>query len=434
VRETLFGAYVALRGRPLARHLREIEASQWLTREATENLQLAKLRAMLHRAARSVPYYAEIFRRAGFDPSRVSSPADLRRLPVLDRETLSARLPDLLSRTPLTGAMLRSTGGSTGRPVRFYVDQHERTTRSAHLYRNLRWMGWDLGKRAAYVWGSDADSKEHRGWRAALRDTVAGVLWLDAFTLHQDRLDEYLDRLQRFDPVVLIGYPSSLHILAERALATSRRFRLGGVQSSAEMLAPAVRRDLKDAFGGAVLDRYGCREAGVVAHECPEGAMHVNAEAVVMECEGGEVLLTTLNNDTMPLIRYRNEDLAEMSADRCRCGRGLPLVGRIQGRRSDVILSPSGKMIHGEFFTHLFYEAPGVRRFQVRQTRLEEIEINVVATGEFTPEARSTIERSIHAHADPGFHVVWNSVSEIPPGPSGKHRFTISDVRKGSGD
>jgi phenylacetate-CoA ligase len=95
-----------------------------------------------------------------------------------------------------------------------------------------------------------------------------------------------------------------------------------------------------------------------------------------------------------------------------------------------VIRSPRGQLIHGEFFTHLFYDAPGIRRFQVRQTRLDRLEIRVVADGAFTPEARQILDRHIH-HADRAFQIEWIPVAEIPAGPSGKFRFTISDL---SGD
>ncbi len=428
MRAALFRSYLALRGRELLRYLGQIEKSQWLPREQVDALQLRKLKALLAHAGSHVPYYREIFERRGFQPERIRSAADLSALPVLQKRDIVDRFQDLRSVPEPPDTMPNATGGATGRPLRFLVNGYERVTRSAHLYRNLRWFGWDLGGRTAYVWGSDVDSREHHGWRAAIRDAVSGVMWLDAFALEQDRLDDYLDRLEKFQPQVLIGYPSSLHVLARRALRGSRRLRLGGVQSSAEMLADPVREDLRRAFGGVVMDRYGCREAGVVSHECERGRLHVNAESVLVESEGGQLLVTTLNNYSMPLIRYRNEDLGSLSVEPCPCGRGLPVMERVQGRLSDVIVSPGGRLIHGEFFTHLFYAAEGVERFQVRQTRRDRLEISIVATDAFTPEARDGIERAVREHADASFDIHWNLVGEIPPGPAGKFRFTISDL------
>ena len=179
MRRALYRGYAATRTRELLRRLAEIEKTQWLSRDAIEALQAARLRAMLVRAAREVPYYRDLFGQTGFDPGAIRSSADLRALPILEKETISQafdRLRAASTATPASRATtIRSTGGSTGRPVRFLVDREEMAARSAHIYRNLRWLGWDLGDRAAYVWGSDIDAKDHAGWRGALRDSVAGV-------------------------------------------------------------------------------------------------------------------------------------------------------------------------------------------------------------------------------------------------------------------
>ncbi len=428
MRRAVWRVCLALRARPVLAALRELETSQWLPAADVEALQVRKLRPLLAHAGTTVPYYRDLFARIGFDPLRVQSIGDLCALPILERDTLIERFDDLRSERPPSRAVGRATGGSTGRPVRFLVDEPETATRSAHIDRNLRWLGWDPGDRLAFVWGSDIDSAEHRGALARLRDAVSGTLWIDAFTLGRGDLDDALRRIQEHDPAVLIGYPSSLHLLAERALASGRTLSLRGIQTSAEMLAPRVREDLQKAFGCRVLDRYGCREAGIIAHECPEGRLHVNAEAVVMECPQGDVVVTALNNYAMPLIRYRNEDSGEMSAGVCACGRGLPLAGGIRGRLSDVIRAPGGRLIHGEFFTHLFYDAPGVKRFQVRQVRRDELQIACVADEAFTAGVMARLESHIHAHGDPAFRIRWLRVDEIPAGPSGKFRFTISDV------
>ena len=426
MRKALVRAWMAARARPLLASLAEIEKSQWLSADEVAGLQNRKLRETLAHAAGSVPYYRDLFRKEGFDPMSVRSVTDLRRLPPLGRETLTARFDDLLADPAPPGRFIRSTGGSTGRPLRFAVDPHEMITRSAHIYRGLGWLGWHPGDKVAYVWGSDIDTREHKGTLGRLRDTFMRVLWLDAFTLSEELLDQYLDRLRVFEPKVLIGYPSSLHLLAQRAMETSVRPRIGGIECSAEMLTPRVREDLRAAFGCPVLDRYGCRETGVVAHECPEGALHINAESVVVESLEGELLLTTLNNRSMPLIRYHNEDLGLLSERRCPCGRGLPLMDKLQGRMSDIIRTPGGRLIHGEFFTHLFYGVRDVSRFQVKQTRRDHLEIRVVAGERFMLADQKELERAIVAHADQAFGVTWMRVDEIPSGQSGKYRFIIA--------
>jgi phenylacetate-CoA ligase len=130
----------------------------------------------------------------------------------------------------------------------------------------------------------------------------------------------------------------------------------------------------------------------------------------------------------MPLIRYRNEDLVKIGGEACPCGRGLPMMTQVVGRRSDIIQSPSGRAIHGEFFTHLFYDAPGIREFQVVQTAPADLVIRVVADASFGASHRNRIEAAIRDHADAAFRVRWETLAEIPRGASGKFRFTLSEV------
>lgn len=426
-RGALVRTYLRVRQPGMWRALERLESSQWMTPGEIEALQARRLQALLVHAGRHVPYYKEVFGRLGFDPSTATL-ADLTALPVLDRDTLRDRFEDLRARSPRPGARPRSTGGSTGRGVRVLVDDAEMASRGARQYRHLRWLGCEPGGRVAYVWGSDIDARDHRGPAGRLRDVLRGVLWLDAFSMQSGRLDEDLERLRRHDPDVVIGYPSSLHLLARHALETGRRLRLRAVESSAEVLSEGVRRDLSEAFGCEVRDRYGCREAGIVAHECPQGRLHVNAESVVVEVVQGELLLTTMDNFAMPLVRYRNEDLAEILEGACPCGRGLPTLRSILGRRSDIIRAPGGRLIHGEFFTHLFYDVAGITRFQVRQTEISLLKISYVSDDTFDDAARARLDRLIRDHADPSFRVEWRRVAEIPAAPSGKFRFTLSDL------
>jgi phenylacetate-CoA ligase len=427
VRASLVRLYLRARQPRMWSLLSRLEASQWMSPARIEQEQVRRLRALLSHAARHVPYYTELFTRVGFDPSRATRES-LAALPVLDRDTLRDRFEDLRSRATHPGARTRSTGGSTGRGVRVLVDDEEMISRAARQHRNLRWLGCAPGGRIAYVWGSDIDARDHHGAAGRLRDAARGLLWLDAFTMETARLDQDLERLRRHEPDVVIGYPSSLHLLARRALETRRPLALRAVETSAEVLSPGVRRDLQEAFGCAVLDRYGCREAGIVAHECPEGRLHVNAESVLVEVVGGEVLLTTLDNHVMPLVRYRNEDIAETLEGTCPCGRGLPMLRSILGRRSDIIRAPGGRLIHGEFFTHLFYDVAGITRFQVRQTEPARLIISVVADPSFDDAAQVRLQNLIAEHADPAFRVEWRRVAEIAAATSGKFRFTLSDL------
>lgn len=410
--------------------LRELESSERLPAHTLRAMQQEHLLATLVHASEKVPYYRDIFRSRGIDPVYAGASAALEALPVLTKEIIRERREDLIAEdADRRGAAGNATGGSTGRPLTFLQDRSHRRWNQAALYRGFLWTGWKLGDPIAYLWGSDIDARNHRG-RGAVRDAVVGVTWVDAFTLDDAAMDHLLARLGSESRHLLVGYASSLALLARHALARGGGPRIRAVQSSAELLVPEVRALIEQAFGCRVYDRYGCREAGVVAHECGEGSgWHINAENVLVETDSrGNLLLTTLMNFAMPLIRYANEDLGAFGGGRCACGRGLPLLSRIIGRRTDIIRSPSGRSIHGEFFTHLFYGAEGVREFQVRQRSIHNLHILVAAGEPFGEESRRSIESAILQHGDGRFRVTWESVPRVPRASSGKHRFVICEI------
>jgi phenylacetate-CoA ligase len=104
------------------------------------------------------------------------------------------------------------------------------------------------------------------------------------------------------------------------------------------------------------------------------------------------------------------------------------MLRSILGRRSDIIRAPGGRLIHGEFFTHLFYDVAGITRFQVRQTEPARLIISVVADPSFDDAAQVRLQNLIAEHADPAFRVEWRRVAEIAAATSGKFRFTLSDL------
>ena len=430
MRRHLHRAYLRARQRQVLRILEDLERSQWLSPDEIEALQRNRLRALLQHAAANVPFYRKAFHEAGIDPRAIEGPEVLASLPVVTKEMIRGGEDLFVSQdAAVRGTVLNQTGGSTGKPLQLHQDRDYRLHRQAVMYRGFRWCGWRIGGPLAYVWGSDIDATAHRGL-GAIRDALFGVTWIDAFTLEQGALDAVLARIGRADPEILIGYTSTLRLLARKALGRGGGPRVRSVETSAELLTAEARQEIETAFSTRVLDRYGCREAGVIAHECgARQGWHINAETVLLEIEAdGGLLVTTLMNRAMPLIRYRNEDLADLSGERCPCGRGLPLMSRVVGRRSDLILSPSGRAVHGEFFTHLFYGVPGVAEFQVVQETASDLVIRIVAEPAFSETHRRRIEAAIREHADPGFRVRWESVVRIPREASGKFRFTISMI------
>jgi phenylacetate-CoA ligase len=223
-----------------------------------------------------------------------------------------------------------------------------------------------------------------------------------------------------------------------------RKYGIGGirpqaVQLTAEVVTQVQREFVEETFHCRVFNRYGCREVSLIAHECSaHSGLHILAENNYVEFlkdgqpvsvgEEGLIVITNLNNYGMPLLRYQIGDTGIPSNTICECGRGYPLMEMTKGRLVDIIVSPSGKLLHGEFFTHLFYKIKGVRQFQVIQETRRDLQIKIVKGDGFSQETLHFLEQAIHTHGDPGFVVHFEICDRIPLSASGKYRFTMSEI------
>jgi phenylacetate-CoA ligase len=175
----------------------------------------------------------------------------------------------------------------------------------------------------------------------------------------------------------------------------------------------------------------------LIASECDRRqGLHVSADHVLVETldaggepvEGGpgQVTLTDLHNYAMPLVRYRNGDLATGAPGSCACGRGLPLLARIEGRELDLIRTPDGRIVPGEFFPHLMKDFGGVREFQVEQRALDEVEFRLVCPAPLPGEERRRLVQQVRHRLGAQVRVRLREVDAIPRTASGTRRVTIS--------
>lgn len=144
----------------------------------------------------------------------------------------------------------------------------------------------------------------------------------------------------------------------------------------------------------------------------------------------GEVVVTQLQMNDAPFIRYRTGDLAAV-VDRdevCECGRGLHLMGAVEGRSHDWIITPSGKTIHGQIFTHALIVRGGIDKFRVHQRSDYSIRIEVVVNGSFSVDSERMIIDNLNEIIGEPLPVSIHKVEDIPSGSSGKFRWIRSEV------
>lgn len=434
--KALFTITHRMRGSAALEVLADIRGEPALAADAVRERQWARLLAMLAHAEAKVPYYRRVFAELGMTVRDIRTPADFARIPVLTKDLVRAHRDELIAEgTDRSTLIAHRSGGSTGVPLEFFHDRVATDLSDAGTYRNFLQCGWQPGEMIAFFWGFNERIEAMSPFEFEARQWLRRSHQFDPFRQSDEDFARWLKVLRRIKPAIVYGYASSIGLFAEWAIRTGTPVpRVKGVFCTAEKLFRRQREAMQQAFGAPVFDVYGSSEVRNIACECRRGTFHLNADFVYAEVEAPEIpgprpfLLTGLIDRSMPFIRYRNEDCGSLEDARCDCGSGFPALRLDLARQSDSFRFANGRVVHGEYFTHLFYGVQCVRMFQFRQAALNRIEVLVVlepgAAG--VDAALASVRAQVEALAPGQLECVVQVVSEIPLSAAGKHRFTVS--------
>ena len=411
----------------LARIAARLHHDQWRSPAELDRLQWRRLGALLSHAQASSPFWRERFAALGAAPADIRTRADLARLPVTTRADL--RKPDHLLATGFARDRLKAamTSGSTGRRTISYFDRD----------------AWMIGKhllklRARHACGLRPTDRLALFQEAdpGRRDTGFGGR-VRSFSIHVPP-ERIAADVAAFAPTVLYGFPGHLLRLG---LAAAGRLRPRLVFTSGELLDRATRRQIETLFAARLFDVYGSTEAKEIAWECPAGAgYHVNADWLVVEtvpasdrpgARGGRILVTSLYNRAMPLIRYELGDSGVLLDEPCPCGRGLPLMRPTLGRCVDYFVLADGVTITPYDLTCAIEHLPGLARYQIIQRSRSRVEVLVEPGAGFEPSVGSAIQSALRSVLH-GLTPEVSVVDRLRHEPSGKFRIVRSDLGVGA--
>ncbi len=369
LRGHLYAFLQSLRGRPLARCIRTIERQEHLAPVEFDRQQRERIAEVLALAKTQVSRYRNgPWKNASLSPDRL-----LDGWPVLEKADLLNHFDDLLAETRPARIETLKSSGTTGMPAAVASDYLATTFAWAHRYRALQWHGIPVGARSLRLTHD----------RRPFRDFVLGqrCVWpVDS----RRAIDDALAYARGARPMLVAGTPSALFYLA-------RRMREHGITEplapfarvGGEQLFPFQRKHIESYLGARAIDSYGATETGALAGECPAGSMHVHGGLVHLEVfngdtpaepgELGDIVVTTLRNRAMPLIRYRVGDRGRLSLERCVCGLPQPVLLDLQARAGDLFEAADGSSRHSSVLISqlntLFddAEADRVRQIQFRQ-------------------------------------------------------------------
>jgi phenylacetate-CoA ligase len=436
----LFPLHERLKGHDSVAVRRRMEQTQWWPAARIKALQLERLRTFLTHIGSHVPYYRQLFQKLDFVPEQLASLEGLSRLPLLTKATIRQYGEQL--RSEVADRLMRfNTGGSSGEPLIFYLGNERVSHDVAAKWRATRWWGVDIGDPEVVVWGSPIELGTQDRLRV-LRDRMLRSTLLPAFEMSPAKLDGFVAEIRARRPRMLFGYPSALAFIAKHAQAMGQPMDDLGIKVAfvtSERLYDDQRQQIETVFGCGVANGYGGRDAGFIAHACPDGGMHITAEDIIVEIVdsdgqavapgvAGEIVVTHLATRDFPFVRYRTGDVGVLDDQSCSCGRGLPLMKEIQGRTTDFVLASDGTVMHGLALIYVIRDLPGIRAFKIVQESLQLTRVYIVPEDTLAADSVRTIQEGFKQRLGPDVEIVVEQVAEIPAERSGKHRYVMSKV------
>jgi phenylacetate-CoA ligase len=421
----------------------EAMRNERLDRVGLAAVQLDKLRAILAHAER-IPFHSQRFESAGVRAADVSSLEDLRRVPLLTKADVFDGGSRLVSEAPDGRVFEGRTSGSTGHAIRFKQDSRQVAWVDASQARGRRWWGVERGDPLVVLWSRPAERSATIEARIWVKNALRNVTHFDAFKDFDEAKALAIARtIERRKPLMLYGYGSSLGRLAQllhsRGVALSTAARPRVVEYSADHMYPHERALAEQVFGAEVVTAYGASECGGVAQQCRHGRLHVSVDHAVVEIvkvdgspaapdENGRILLTTLNNKAMPLIRYEVGDIGRLLSEPCACGLSLPCMHLESGKSADVIDTSARRGVNAHVFDWINIalmkeDVRGIRQFLVGQSAEDTFELAVVRERPFDPRSVELFIAKMRDYLGEQIDVTTVFVDELPLSRTGKRRY-----------
>jgi phenylacetate-CoA ligase len=422
--------------RSLWPRLEALTKSQWYTDEELQQLRLKKLQTLLKHAYCKVPFYRQSFKKQGVNPFEITEVEDLSKFPLFRKKDLQLNYPHkLLARsTDHSRGFSDATGGTSGGSTRYFVGQISAEFRAANAIRNQHWYNFYYGESNALIWGAQRDLTSQGGIIGSIQQLILNRVELNAWRMSEKRMNAFADVIRKKKPKVLVGFSSAVALFASHCLENGICLTFpSGIVISGESIDKEQTQTIERAFKNHVFNRYGSREFGSIAHECRfHQGLHINAESFIIERgaaygDSNSLIITDLNNYSMPFIRYEIGDVGTLSKKTCDCGRGLSMIDRIEGRTLNFLVTQDGCYVNGTIFPHILRYHDEIREFAVRQDTISEIDIFVVLNRPLQPETLQKIRDDLQEFIGK-IRVNFVEVDNLPLSKSGKRVLVYSSI------
>jgi phenylacetate-CoA ligase len=425
------------------KYQRYLEETQYWDDVRIDNLRNRLFQELISHCFHNVPFYRDYMIRNNLRIEDFKTYRDIIKFPLLTKKVINENFNDLLAQNYKKRKIrYDATGGTTGVPVNFARDKKNEYRVDANNWRLWNFAGSKPWMKSALFWGNELELSKSNTVKQKLKSMMENTKILNFFDLSEKRLRQYTEYIVKNKPEIIHGYASSVFLYVKYCKEHQIPFayRPQSVILTADKISKYQKEKISDFFQCEVFEEYGCREFSIIAHECSHHqGFHLSEELFIFEVfdlnskkcsfEGkGEIVVTPFFNYAMPLLRYCLGDEVTISSEICSCGRKLKLLSNVEGRIADYVITKSGKLIHGEFFAHLFYFCKGVEMYQINQHEKGIVVINIVKNKNFQESEVVKFLADLKKMCKDDLEASVEYVANIKTPASGKRRSVISNI------
>lgn len=427
---------------------KELQENQFSEYDTVKNLQKEKLSSLL-RHSFEIPYYQKCFKSLGIIHHTLEedNPLDiLGKLPILSKDLVKENFQDLCAFDhQKRESYINFTGGSTGVPTKFLLDHNYKEHAQAHKSLAFSWRGVDCFDSVFYIWGAARDM--NKGFISSVKNFIRNRYYFNCFSLTEQNIRFCIKKLNARKPALIVAYADAIYEIAKYANEHNLFIEpQQAIHTGAGNLYDFMKEEIVKCFQCKVFNHYGARDAGSIASECvAQDGLHLmqlhhyveildDDNKPVSDGKEGKIVVTTLDNYSMPLIRYEIGDRGiKAPYKKCPCGCVFSKLQSLTGRSEDRVITPDSQYIDSNFFIHIIgvecNQTGDIKKFQVVQNKISEIEINIVPKKDVLDDTvKENIKNQIQDRLGSSIKVIINIVQDIAKTPTGKYRYVINHL------
>jgi phenylacetate-CoA ligase len=412
----------------IIKYYNEIPVMQAWSKKDIESWQAGQLTMLINYAYNNTLYYKQLFDKNDIKPDDIKSFKDLTKLPILTKNDIRDHY-DILKPKNIDSLHYQktSTGGSTGDPLVYLLDNKSWSFSTANMIVNWEKVGYRYGDKYIALGSTSLFVAKDNSLAHTVYYRLKNKIGLNGINMSNEVCKDYIQLIQKQKIKFIYGYASAIYLLAKYVLQNNIQLNISACMPTSEVLTDVYRDAIKNAFECRILNVYGANDGGITAFEQNEGFFEVGYNTIVTSIEtndgSSKVLLTDTLNFAMPLINYEIGDEAIIDIQNNKLyGFNGQVLNRVLGRTSDIIELENGNILTGPGFTILFKDIP-IEHYYIEKSDKNTIKCTLNKLPEYDKSHEEIIYSTLRKQMGEGTNIDIQYSEEIRLSKSGKRKY-----------